>query len=727
MRSFLSRLRLRPRSACGRPARLPGVLPVCWLLLSASGLLSCLPQIGEPDSSLDVKHPRHESRHSTSEWLPTIHLSAFQDPGGKLSFAEVFARSGEFMTVAGPQYNSGITRSTVWLRIELDNTGGDAPELSSETKPRNFDGWLELAWPYIDELDYYEADKTLRAGNATQAGIGAQDFRRSFETGRSRHYYSRALDHRFFVFPVEMNEGEQRVVYLRAKSDTFLITPLRLVSRDAFAFDRETEGYTLGAYYGMLVVVFFYSLFIFASLRESAFLSYCVYVFCLACYQLAINGIAFRFWPEATLWNKFSLPVFLTLVMLAAADFIRRFLDLRGSDPLLNRLWLLFAWICGGLLCLVLVSYPLVKFLINAATVFLFLALITGIRSWRLGNHSARWFVVAWLAPIIGYLVQLAGAYDLLPGWRGMIYAGQFGTALEVVLLSLAMADRINDLKNEQQSWNRRLEDQVKERTGELNLALEEIHRESELTRIELDIAAGIQKGIMPALELQTPRARIATYLQSLAPVGGDYFDVFEFKDSGHSAYLMADASGHGIPAALITTMAKICFMEATRIKGPQPREILLAVNDAIARLIKTHEYLTAALLIVDADGEARYASAGHRRSFHFQREAGTVDAWDTEGILLGIYENDVIPAHITQYDSRISIGDRFLMFTDGFTDVKNGGGERFGEERLIQLLQETADLEMLQAREAMLDAWREFQRHGSRDDDCTFSLIEFQ
>ncbi|MEQ9365263.1 MAG: SpoIIE family protein phosphatase, partial [Leptospirales bacterium] len=107
-------------------------------------------------------------------------------------------------------------------------------------------------------------------------------------------------------------------------------------------------------------------------------------------------------------------------------------------------------------------------------------------------------------------------------------------------------------------------------------------------------------------------------------------------------------------------------------------------------------------------------------------READTVDSWDTEGILLGIYENDVIPAHITQHESRVSIGDRFLMFTDGFTDVKNGDGDRFGEDRLIRLLKETAEQELSGARESILDVWREFQRHGSRDDDCTFTLIEF-
>lgn len=659
----------------------------------------------------------HENRDSLPEETPQFSATVLEDPSGDLTYAEIKNRASEFTAVLDPHYNFGITQSALWLRLEITYPPISAPIVD---RVREFDGWLELAWPYIDTLDYYDSpDDHVEASSVRGNPL-------KYATGRSQPYQSRALDHRFFVFPIRMSAGEARVIYLRVTSDTFLMTPLRFVSRDGFAFDRETEGYTLGVYYGMLVVVFFYSLFIFVSLRESAFLSYGVYVFFLAWYQLAVNGIAFRFWPEATLWNKFSLPVFLTLVILAAADFIRRFLTLRKSDPLLNRVWLIFSCVCGLLLCAVVLSYPLVKYLINAGTVFLILALVTGVRSLRRGNHSARWFVVAWIAPIVGYLVQLSGAYGWAPGLNWMIYAGQFGTALEVILLSLAMADRINELKKEQQSWNYRLEDQVRERTGELNLALEEIHRESELTRIELDIAAGIQKGIMPASELQTARAQTVTYLQSLAPVGGDYFDVFEFEDSGHTAFLMADASGHGIPAALITTMAKICFMDATRNQGPSPRKILLAVNDAIARLIKTHEYLTAAMLVVGTDGEAKYASAGHRRSFHYQREANTVEPWDTEGILLGIYENDVMPATITEIDSRVSIGDRFLMFTDGFTDVKNANEDRFGEERLIQLLLETADQDLLTARETMLDVWREFQRHGSRDDDCTLTLIEF-
>ncbi|MEQ9363273.1 MAG: 7TM diverse intracellular signaling domain-containing protein, partial [Leptospirales bacterium] len=542
-----------------------------------------------------------ESRSAAKGATPRLTASFFIDTNARLSYAEVLRRSADFTPLPDPQQNFGITESTVWLRLEVVcEPDGFARETAAGSpgvpgRRPNFDGWLEVSWPYIDSLDYYEYSPDDARGIADDL---------KYATGRSRPYASRPLDHRFFVFPIQLRPGETRTVYLSARSDTFLLTPLRLASRDAFAFDRELEGYTLGAYYGMLVVVFFYSLFIFSSLRESAFLSYCAYIFCLALYQLCVNGIAFRFWPEATLWNKYSLPVFLTLVMLTAMDFIRRFLTLRKSDPILNKVWLLFGGICVVLLAAVYLSYPAVKYLIHAATLFLLLALVTGVRSWRRGNHSARWFAIAWLAPIAGYLLQLSGAYGWLPDWSGMIYAGQFGTAIEVILLSLAMADRINDLKKEQQSWNLRLEDQVRRRTGELNLALSEIHRESELTRIELDIAAGIQKGIMPASEVRTAHARTVTYLQSLAPVGGDYFDIFEFPDSGHTAFLMADASGHGIPAALITTMAKICFMDATRNQGPHPREILLAVNDAIARLIKTHEYLTAALLVVGADGE---------------------------------------------------------------------------------------------------------------------------
>ena len=678
----------------------PGLL----LLTGFLSFASATPIIAQPAGRGDhFETGAHENRESFAGQTLKFSARVFDDASKKLDYAQILKRQDQFQPVDDPHFNFGITTSAVWLRIEVNVTAENSAA---------FDGWLELAWPYVDFLDVYVT--------------GGEPRDVHFATGRSRPYTTRALDHRFYVFPIPLQPGDSRVIYVRAVSDTFLMLPLRFVSRNEYAFEREQEGYVLGLYYGMLLVVFFYSLFIFISLRESAFLSYSVYVVFLAMYQLCVNGIAFRFWPEATWWNKFSLPVFLTLVILAAADYIRRFLNLRKYSPVLNTIWLMFCVLCVSLLAAVAISYPTVKYLINAATAFLFLALITGVRSWRQGNHAARLFVFAWIAPILGYLIQLSGTYRLIPGWSWLIYAGQLGTAREVVLLSLAMADRINELKKKQQDWNQDLERQVRQRTGELNLALQEIHRDAELTRIELDIAAGIQKGIMPASEMRTARAHTVTFLQSLAPVGGDYFDVFEFPATGHTAFLMADASGHGVPAALITTMAKICFMDAIRQHGPVPRDILLSVNDAIARLIKTHEYMTAALLVVGPDGEARYSSAGHRFSFHYQRESGQVEAWDTEGILLGIYENDAMPATITQRESRVAVGDRFLMFTDGFTDVKNADEERFGEERLVQLLAETADQDLIRAREIILDVWREFQRNGSREDDCTFTLIEF-
>ena len=135
---------------------------------------------------------------------------------------------------------------------------------------------------------------------------------------------------------------------------------------------------------------------------------------------------------------------------------------------------------------------------------------------------------------------------------------------------------------------------------------------------------------------------------------------------------------------------------------------------------------MTAALLITGDDGTARYASAGHRRALRLRADTGAIDSWDTDGILLGIYDTASMPAPITQLEARIQTGDRVFLFTDGVTDVKNSNGERFGEERIVRLLQETRHLEAAVARDVFLESWQDFFRRGAREDDCTFALLQF-
>ncbi len=263
------------------------------------------------------------------------------------------------------------------------------------------------------------------------------------------------------------------------------------------------------------------------------------------------------------------------------------------------------------------------------------------------------------------------------------------------------------------------LEQRVTARTRELNEALGALQEWERNLNFELQVASRIQRGILPHTPVTVAGFTIEAHYESVEQVGGDFFDIVDLPD-GSQAVMLADVSGHGIPAALVTTMTKITFAEAAR-RRPQPHETLRLLNEGALGLIKTQEFISAIALLLEPDGSISYSSAGHPPGFLHHRATGHVETLKTNGALLGLFEE--ASASYTTERALAEQGDRIILYTDGISEAMDADGRVFGTARIRTLLAETNSAPLEEALRIILEAWR---AHGEApDDDATLLLIE--
>ncbi|WPE29167.1 Sensor histidine kinase RcsC [Pseudomonas hunanensis] len=361
-------------------------------------------------------------------------MQVYEDPDGNASIAQVSAPgfAKYFQPHREDVLNAGYSTSVFWLKVEL------RPVAAPSAAPRQW--LLELAYPPLDHLELYLPDSS---------GL----YRLAQRTGDALPYDSRQIRQNNYLFELQLPPGKVTTAYLRLQSQGSVQAPLALWSPEAYLEEQPTRLYVLGMIYGVLLVMLVYNLFIYLSVRDVSYLYYILYIASFGLYQVSVNGAGVAyFWPDSPWWANASTPLFIGAAGLFGCQFARHFLQLgsinRGFDRLLQLLML------GGALVMVLaVSMPYgiaLRMATLLALLFTISVFSAGLYAWWRGLRVARWFIIAWTAFLLGGLVNTLMVLGYLPNVFITMYASQLGSALEVALLSLALADRINSLREQQ-------------------------------------------------------------------------------------------------------------------------------------------------------------------------------------------------------------------------------------------------------------------------------------
>jgi sigma-B regulation protein RsbU (phosphoserine phosphatase) len=248
------------------------------------------------------------------------------------------------------------------------------------------------------------------------------------------------------------------------------------------------------------------------------------------------------------------------------------------------------------------------------------------------------------------------------------------------------------------------------------------VERERRLLSIEseLDVARRLQQSILPAGTPELTAVRIAAAYEPMTAVAGDFYE-FLPVDSHRAGLLVADVSGHGVPAALVASMVKVA-VHSVADWAHDPGELLRRLGRALQPHLR-HQYVTAAYLWIDTGTmTARYSAAGHPPLLHCRGADGATLPILSNGLLFGVVPDSEYPVCEVAFDR----GDRFVLYTDGLTEPENAAGEPFGDRRLANVLRECrSDAAEAVSRRllAELEAWT--PRSLSQQDDITLLVVD--
>jgi phosphoserine phosphatase RsbU/P len=232
----------------------------------------------------------------------------------------------------------------------------------------------------------------------------------------------------------------------------------------------------------------------------------------------------------------------------------------------------------------------------------------------------------------------------------------------------------------------------------------------------ELEVAKRIQLSILPAEFPDSENFRVAARYVPMSSVAGDFYD-FIVANGEQAGLLIADVSGHGVPAALIASMVKMAAT-AQRENAANPAELLSGMNAALCGNTQ-NQFVTAAYVHMDAAScEIRYSAAGHPPMLLLRD--GKVMEVEENGLMLAAFDF----ATYTTAALRLERGDRILLYTDGILEAASASGEFFGQESLGALLRDTARNEARDAADRIISAVQKWA--VSQDDDLTVLVCDF-
>lgn len=437
---------------------------------------------------------------------PTAYVQVLADPLSAFNIDDI--RSPRLNSRFSPapkgakELNFGFTESTYWLKLSVQGM---------QSPPAN---WvLEIPYLNLDDIVLYTPD-----GQSIRAGLMAPTNPR--------------LRSRFYTFPLGITSDPQ-TYYLQIKSSYAMTVPLKLMPEAVFFTFEQRYTLVQSLYFGGLIALAVYNLLIFMSLRDKNYLLYFLFTAAMGLAMFSGNGFSRVYlWPESPAWNQVSQSTLFAIAGFFSLRFAQRFLDTK-SRTRYTHLSLSLCALAYLALAFLMPLAPIGALSLNALYIALFaltaplciLLVIASIKAIKLGQQSAKYFLLSWSSLWIGAIVATLRAFDLIPSNVLTSYALQIGSVFEMLLLSLALANQIQGERLMREAAQRealaakestvrilrnsesRLENLVKERTAYLQVLLDN----------EKNVRAQyVRFGAMISHEFRNPLGIIETQLELL-------------------------------------------------------------------------------------------------------------------------------------------------------------------------------------------------------------------
>lgn len=357
-----------------------------------------------------------------------LHVGVLEDPQGRMTLRDVLTANADnrFTQILG-NFNAGFTDSAYWFRISVRS-------------PESARLFLEIADAAIDDLRFYQE--------------GEDGLWHESRAGFAYPFAQRPKPYPTVAFPFTVKAQSLDTVYLRASTRVSLVLPLVLWSEETYAQGMQTEGLIHAVYYGIILAMLVYNGFLWLVLREKAYLAYTASTLGALLTISVLSGHAYQFlWPGSPLVAGLSLAVVPAAWSLASLWFTRVFLDLRRTAPRFDLvLKIIFMAILGCYVVLAVAGVGAASRTFNTLLLPALLAMmVSGVMLFLRGYRPARFFVAGFCFLLAGAIVSNLKVLGVVPPNLFTVNAIAMGSALEVLLFALALAERIQNLREERQ------------------------------------------------------------------------------------------------------------------------------------------------------------------------------------------------------------------------------------------------------------------------------------
>ena len=334
-------------------------------------------------------------------------------------------KNSNWQAVDKRNLNFGFLQATLWLRFKV-------------VAEEDSDWLLNIPYPLLDHLE----STSIINGNMGKTII----------TGDQVEFSARAVNNPGFVFPYELKKHDVLEVYLKVNASGANEVPLKLMSRSSYVEEESIRNFILGWMNGILIIMLLYNLTIFFIVREKVYLYYVLSVIANLTFVGVFNGTGFQFlWPNSPGINNEIFPLATGFANFFHLLFIMEFLQIRTRKS-----WYTYYFKC---LLVVLFFIPIISLLapyqsivlveVVGALILYFSGLAIGVYLSFKGETLARLFTLAWSILMLGLICANLKSFGLFPSNWFTTYAYQFGIFIELTVLSIALAHRIEALNKE--------------------------------------------------------------------------------------------------------------------------------------------------------------------------------------------------------------------------------------------------------------------------------------
>ena len=474
------------------------------------------------------------------------HSSRFIDTLGKYTESDI-VRPGIrwFSNNKTPVYQ--VTSGNIWMKFTITNYSS-TPAL-----------FLNLQYANVTKLSIYRLQNNV---------LQLMD-----EVGNSFPFFARKTSSPDFVFNLNIPKNTSETYFIKVGSYHPLLLPLFVVKENQLRNADSFQTIVIGIYLGILLALFFYNFFIFISTKDRSYLAYILFLFFLGLAQLSVSGHTFKYlWPNHPSFNRYALTLTSALAGIAGIYFGMFFLMMKQYLPIARKFFIGLIWVYVLSIVLSLsgnnyFSYHLLNICGIAGGVSL---LAASVYIAYKGYKPAYFYVVAWILFLLGIVILGLRNFNILPYNNFTTYILYAGSAIEAILLSIALADKINVLRKEKEisqmealeasreneklvrEQNIVLERKVSERTEELQSANTQLNeafgvlKDAQIQLVEAEKMASLGQltaGI--AHEINNPINFVKSNIKPLLLDLNDLFEVIDEYDKLHQQNIEA------LPASL--------------------------------------------------------------------------------------------------------------------------------------------------------------------------------